>query len=153
MLSLCVVLLIALSTQIHKIDPKDKILEYEKTQCFGSCPVYTATIYKDGTVVYNGLMYVKNEGKKVYKLSKDDMNDIYTKLNEDDIMKYSNNYDAEVTDLPSTYLILFKDGRVIKKIHMRANVPNYLNNLSNLIHNKLSKKGGFDEHHHGSIKV
>jgi hypothetical protein len=36
----------------------------ERTACFGACPVYTVTIYTDGTVVYNGERFVDVEGEQ-----------------------------------------------------------------------------------------
>ncbi len=43
---------------------KDVVITLERTQCFGSCPVYKLTVYGDGRVVYEGGGFVKIKGEK-----------------------------------------------------------------------------------------
>ncbi len=40
------------------------VITLERTACFGACPVYTLSIYADGTVVYNGERFVDVEGEQ-----------------------------------------------------------------------------------------
>src|SRR5690606_14256171 len=37
-------------------------LSLSRTACFGTCPVYTLTVYQDGTVVYEGENHVDMTG-------------------------------------------------------------------------------------------
>ena len=38
------------------------MITLQRTACFGACPVYTVSIYADGTVAYNGERFVEVEG-------------------------------------------------------------------------------------------
>ena len=41
---------------------KDVIITLERTECFGTCPVYRLTVHGDGRVVYEGIRFVEVEG-------------------------------------------------------------------------------------------
>lgn len=40
---------------------KFKTIQLERTMCFGECPVYKVEILSDGTVNYNGEMFVEKK--------------------------------------------------------------------------------------------
>jgi hypothetical protein len=37
-------------------------IELERTACFGCCPIYTVSLFRDGKAKYHGEAFVKNEG-------------------------------------------------------------------------------------------
>jgi hypothetical protein len=43
------------------------VITIQHDPCFGNCPVYSAALYADGTVIYTGLAHVDNLGVSVYK--------------------------------------------------------------------------------------
>ena len=43
--------------------PDDASITLERGPCFGSCPVYKVVIHGDGTVVFEGELYVAQEGE------------------------------------------------------------------------------------------
>jgi hypothetical protein len=45
------------------------LITIKRGGCFGPCPIYSAQIYEDGTVLYKGELFVKVEGKRQYKIS------------------------------------------------------------------------------------
>jgi hypothetical protein len=45
------------------------LITIKREGCFGSCPIYPAKIYNDGTVVYVGEEYVKVKGEQRHKIS------------------------------------------------------------------------------------
>ncbi len=47
---------------------KFKTIKLERTMCFGECPVYKVEIISDGTVHYNGDMFVEKTGKHSWKI-------------------------------------------------------------------------------------
>lgn len=49
----------------------DVVITIERAACFGSCPVYSAEIHADGTVVYVGKQYVKEIGERRFKISQE----------------------------------------------------------------------------------
>ncbi len=108
------------------------IIEFEKTICFGTCPIYKATIYEDGSVQYKGIDYVKVKGNKSYTIPMEQLNKILQKLQEINFMSLASVYDANITDVPST-IITFRG----KKVKARADIPSDLAELINMIHGIL----------------
>lgn len=45
------------------------LITLERTRCYGNCPVYSLTLYKNGTVIYVGEYYVKEEGLRIGNIS------------------------------------------------------------------------------------
>jgi len=39
------------------------LISISKSVCFGICPAYSAQIFKDGTLIYEGIKNVENIGK------------------------------------------------------------------------------------------
>jgi Domain of unknown function (DUF6438) len=52
-------------TVIPQDIPQDLKITLERTDCFGGCPVYKLTIIADGTVVFEGRRFVKQEGAPI----------------------------------------------------------------------------------------
>jgi len=46
----------------HQDVPRDLMITLERTACFGFCPDYKLTITADGSVVFEGRRFVKQEG-------------------------------------------------------------------------------------------
>jgi hypothetical protein len=47
---------------------KFKTIQLERTMCFGECPVYKVEIISDGTILYNGEMFVEKKGKHTWQI-------------------------------------------------------------------------------------
>lgn len=45
------------------------VITINRGACNGMCPVYSAEIYLDGTVVYRGKMFVEVEGERRHRIS------------------------------------------------------------------------------------
>ncbi|MDK2801649.1 MAG: hypothetical protein PWQ70_3268 [Clostridiales bacterium] len=45
-------------------------IKLKRTMCFGTCPVYSVTVDKEGNVNYNGEMFVYKSGEHHWKISK-----------------------------------------------------------------------------------
>lgn len=43
------------------------MITMQRTACFGTCPVYSTTLYEDGTVVFMGLNHVANLGVHIFE--------------------------------------------------------------------------------------
>ena len=48
---------------------QDIVITIERQGCFGDCPIYSAKIYADGTVVYKGVRFVKEIGERRSRIS------------------------------------------------------------------------------------
>ena len=80
------------------------MLVFRKTRCFGTCPAYTATVYADGRVAYEGLDFVQLKGKHELRLPTAVINQTLQKANAVHFSQLQNQYLSGVSDLPSTYL-------------------------------------------------
>lgn len=84
---------------------KNTLVRLRKTPCFGDCPIYEMTIDKEGNVVFNGIKYVSEVGKKTFVLTEEELKTINEKLNSKDFSTYEKIYDnPKIMDLPSTYI-------------------------------------------------
>lgn len=54
-------------------DLKELVIQFERSTCYGNCPSYKLSIYGDGRVEYEGLKFVKQEGRKGGKVSPADL--------------------------------------------------------------------------------
>lgn len=125
--------------EFSKTRSRKPFVTIKKTICFGACPIYEATIFDDGTVWYDGEEHVKYIGHKKFNLSEGDILDIQNAINTSNFFELEDEYDGEVTDLPSTYLTVSINGNT-KKIRVRYDVPKKLDILIDIIHRKITNK-------------
>lgn len=83
-------------------DYADLVITLERTACFGTCPIYSLTVYGDGRVEYDGEMFVAVEGRQSATISPEQVQALVTTLEEADYFNLSDDYSAPATDLPST---------------------------------------------------
>ncbi|HLF02536.1 MAG TPA: DUF6438 domain-containing protein [Anaerolineales bacterium] len=83
-------------------DYSDIVITLERTACFGTCPIYTLTVYGDGRVEYEGEMFVAVEGQQSATISAEQVQALVTALEQADYLSLSDDYSAPATDLPST---------------------------------------------------
>ncbi|MAY83297.1 MAG: hypothetical protein CMP59_04110 [Flavobacteriales bacterium] len=106
--------------------PDNAIARIQRTPCFGRCPIYTITVYNDGTVIYNAEKFVEYEGKFKAQADEQKIQMLMSKAEEIGFFKLQSNYDNEnVTDLPSTITTLRRDDEV-KQIINRYEGPEEL---------------------------
>ncbi len=94
------------------------VLTLERTACFGTCPIYTITIYDDGRVVYDGTEFVTVQGVQ------ETMIDPAAVLELVDFMLATgyNDFDdaytnRSITDMPSTITSLTVNGETKRIDH------------------------------------
>lgn len=67
--------------------------------CYGTCPIYTLAVYRDGTVEYEGRAYVKTKGKAAGTVTDDQMAALDKLFTEDHYLAYNSQYtSADVSD-------------------------------------------------------
>jgi hypothetical protein len=83
--------------------PKDSLAVYfEKTPCFGRCPVFKIKVYRSGFATYEGLNFAEKMGLYSYRFSEADLEKIYNMAKEIGYFDLESEYnDPRVTDLPS----------------------------------------------------
>ncbi len=86
-------------------------LTLERTACFGACPVYTVTIYTDGTVVYNGERFVDVEGEQTATIDPETVRQLVAGFEAAGYFGWDDEYtDMHITDLPTIITSVARDG-------------------------------------------
>ena len=103
-LLIAILLVACKSMQYEKLPtrPESLLFEMQKGGCYGTCPIYTLSLYKDRLVKYNGKRFTENRGVYEWYLSKKDFQKINAMLIES--FNSDLNYNLEVQDLPLTRL-------------------------------------------------
>ena len=84
--------------------PKDSLaVHFEKTPCFGRCPVFKIKVYQSGFATYEGLNFAEKMGLYSYRFSQADLDKIYEMARNINYFELNSEYnDPRVSDLPST---------------------------------------------------
>jgi hypothetical protein len=86
------------------VGKEDEIAGYEKTACFGKCPVYRVRFYADGRVSWYGRMNVERMGWHSAKVPPEVIKGIQDKAREIGYFNFLGEYPVgkKVADLPAT---------------------------------------------------
>ncbi len=116
------------------IDIKNTTITMERGACEGTCPIYTLTIYGNGTVVYNGKVYVKVVGVKTESIDEEKIRQIVSEFESIGFFSrtYGGNYIA--IDLPTTIISLTVNGKTksLEHSHGTHSEPEEIVELINL---------------------
>lgn len=82
-------------------DYSDLVITFQRTVCFGTCPIYKLTVYGDGRVEYEGEQFVAVEGAQTATITIDQVKALVTAFEQADYFNLPDNYTAPVTDLPT----------------------------------------------------
>ena len=117
-------------------DIKDVLITLERTACKGKCPVYTLSIYGNGTVVYEGKDYVKVQGRQTTAISEDQVRQLIAEFQKVDYFALEDSYEEFMaTDMPSTYTSLTVGGKTktVRHYHGDFSAPEELTALEDRI--------------------
>ena len=125
------------------INGKTRLVEFEKTMCQDSCPIYKIIIYEDGTVYYNGVDNVAIRGKKELKLLPIDILELHNIIKEANFNNLLDVYDSITQDLPSTIITVYDKlyTNSYKRIVARSNIPSELQKVINYLEAKVAQLG------------
>ncbi|MCA9087093.1 MAG: hypothetical protein KDA90_00495 [Planctomycetaceae bacterium] len=95
------------------MEPAHQVTEIglERTECFGTCPVYSVVLKSDGTVRYVGIDHVPRKGTRTGEASQWDFNQLAEYIVESGYENLESNYEANVTDLSTTYTMAVINGK------------------------------------------
>ncbi len=81
-----------------------QVVGYQKTACFGKCPVYQVKFYSDGKVTWYGQLNVERKGWHETVVSKEVLKEIRDKAHAANFWDFAAAYPQgqKVADLPST---------------------------------------------------
>lgn len=84
-----------------------------KGACFGQCPIYSATVYGDGSVDYTGERFVERMGTYAGSIPADDLCAIITEIERNKAMVADRSFLEEVPDAPLTTITIVMRGRTV----------------------------------------
>ena len=134
---------------LKKMNPTDTnianipiLFSFEKTACFGFCPVYKFTLYANGVACYLGKNYVKKEGTLYGLFNENDWNVIKMKVDSIQYFKLASVYPIEtnqsIPDLAKT-ISYFKLNGKEKKIENSYSAPIELRNFEEYLVVKINE--------------
>lgn len=104
------------------------LITYEKTPCFGHCPIFKLSIYKSGYAVLRGVKNTEMIGLYTGMVNTEQIDEVFEVANEINFFTMYEVYDGKVTDLPSTIYMLNKGEK--KQVLSRYQGPEELKQLS-----------------------
>jgi hypothetical protein len=124
---------------------QSSVITLQKTECYGTCPVYTITIYGTGKVLFEGVKHVKKEGKFQKQLKPSEVNKLFNAFECANFSDFKNEYDEErISDLPTTY-ISFEHRGFKKRIKDYYNAPEELKKLEKLVEDIAMNEQGWEK--------
>ena len=89
----------------------DVVITLERTPCFGTCPVYTISIFEDGTVTYEGERNVTVTGSQTSEIPPETVAAMVAAFVEAGYFDWDEAYDTQtVSDLPTVITSVMFDG-------------------------------------------
>jgi hypothetical protein len=121
----------------QKKSDSEVLITIERGACYGTCPIYSAQISGDGTVVYNGIENVKVKGKKRFKIPKAKVRELVKAFESVNYFSLKDKYETDengmrIADLPPVTTSISLKGKTKKVIH-NYGAPKGLRELENKI--------------------
>ena len=128
-------------TVIPQDIPRDLKITLERTECFGFCPVYKLTITADGSVVFEGRRFVKQEGVTISSVSPERLKQLMAEFDRVKFFSLEDDYSETrlscPTDQPSAITSIRINGKSKTINHylgcLEPKVPKGLTELENKI--------------------
>lgn len=117
--------------------PQEPVLVFQRTPCHGTCPVYTATIFADGRVEYDGQRFVNLLGKHTLNLPVATVNELLAEAKRINFNKFQERYSGNTSDLPANIITVHPAGQPLKAVYAEENVPAELESYIKLLHSKI----------------
>jgi hypothetical protein len=106
------------------------IISMSKGACYGTCPIYTMTIYKNGVIHFFGKRFCAMIGPRVAQLSNEQIEDLTQDISDIKFETFPDKFESMIADLPSTELTFYRADSSAKSIWWNMNEPEQLLNLS-----------------------
>lgn len=92
------------SGEAVRSDTSSAVITLERTACFGACPMYVLALYEDGTVVFNGLRFVQEEGLRIRNIGAEKIQDLVGHARRISYTSMDDRYEGSATDPSPTDL-------------------------------------------------
>jgi hypothetical protein len=124
--------------------PAPPVITLQRTVCYGTCPEYKLTIFADGRVLYEGISYVKKEGKAWGRITRRQLEELILEFNKINYFSLADSYTPgtkvcpqSMTDMPAATTSLTRNGKSKTIVHYHGcrglSVMDQLTQLENKI--------------------
>ena len=117
-------------------DLDDIVITLERQACFGFCPVYTITVFGDGTVIYDGEEYVAVKERVEATITKEKIEQLVSEFEAIDYYSLDDKYvERTITDAQTVITSITIDGKTkaIEHYHGDFAAPEKLRALEDKI--------------------
>jgi len=101
--------------QKSSVELEESLFYLKTTECMGTCPVFTFTVFTNGTCSYQGVANVDKLGTYTGALTSNQLKALKEGLSTSDFFNIDVKNNTQVKDLPSKYLY-YKNGEKEKTI-------------------------------------
>ncbi|QTE23478.1 DUF6438 domain-containing protein [Polaribacter cellanae] len=103
---------------LHKVNyfSKNRLVSVLKTPCFGDCPVFEVTFFKDGNVVFLGKEYTLVKGIYKFKLKEQQLKELSNLFEKTAFKDFENAKDSEELQDYSNTFITYNDDKIKVKV-------------------------------------
>ncbi len=108
------------------------IITFQKTACYGKCPVYSLEIFENGLIKFIGEKNIDKIGKYKKTISKKEIKELINSFVNVNFFDFKDEYTSKKTDLPTTYISFSYNGNY-KKIRDYSDAPKELRKLEKSI--------------------
>jgi hypothetical protein len=130
------------ATAATRTTPPEPVLIYQRTPCNGRCPVYTANIFADGRVEYDGQRYVPLLGKHTLSLPPATVAALLAEAQRINFDKLAERYAGNTSDLPATIITVHPAGRPLHAVYAAEGIPASLQGYINYLNSRLDPLAG-----------
>lgn len=122
--------------------PTEPVLVYQRTPCNGRCPVYTASIFADGRVEYDGQRHVPLLGKHTLSLPPATVAAMLAEARRIGFAKLAERYVGNTSDLPATIITVHPAGQPLHAVYASENIPAGLQGYITYLNGRLDPLAG-----------
>ncbi len=122
--------------------PADTVLVFQRTPCYGTCPTYTATIFRNGQVSYHGERFVPLTGQHTLSLAPATVTAMLDEARRIDFNQLAPSYTSNISDLPATIITVYLPGQQRHRVAAESNIPAPLQSYIAYLKSKLDPLAG-----------
>ena len=111
------------------VKPDGPAFMFSKSPCLGPCPSYTATVWADGRVLYNGQGNVPRIGIFNFRMDPATVTMLLQQAKNVGFTELRDHYASGATDIPATTLTIYQANGRSKTVVVEDNAPDEVNAL------------------------
>lgn len=124
--------------------PGDTVLVFQRTACYGTCPAYTATVFRDGRVAYLGERFVPVLGPRTLSLPPATVSALLNEARRINFNGLAHHYTSNVSDLPATIITVYQPGQARYRVFAESAIPAPLQGYIDYLKGRLDPLAGLN---------